>query len=740
MSRDAKPFFRRPTLADLVAGRQGSNVSQESNSAGTCQGVSVSSVGSTVPPVSVNTGGRPIYDVEEAGAHDDSFARMEQSGQWKLEKINREKLHDMFAKENGIRRDNVIRLLKKIGINSSLNDAALQVLFKENTHTESSILPEQWVALVEKLLRVQEDATEGTAQSNEVLASKPRNDEQPKNVKVMQRKDTVSSQRNREVLPERKDENKNNVSINNYILNETREHPGEVFEKKWITGSEATDIALLKLFIHCGALDRKDRGIELLPEDFRRVTYLRRNILPPKPIVWDAASKIADWCLQNSHSTSYETDDLCMKMSNFLDLLNDEFLDLTGGKVWNDKASNSSPPTVCMVLASLAPVPLQRLFGKEVVDHLCSPSTVQNVLKALGGSRGLFSTSNEPLPQNGKEFGIPPPLPPPASNNPQRPQVRLLPFSSSSACIIGMGGGGDEGCFTGMDGAGIKKKSPLVSYSVGSRSSSTLRGANGKNGQPRYMEPRPLDEISASIVARSKARRLIDELRKNAIPINRYECFARIDYVQRAIFDDASLGEEEEEEEEEEVGGNVSRDAGARAHRRHRYTRYRARPPDFTGPLLPGMYKMGGLGQPLQRRARQETFERLYRLRFGQVRGIGNGSGYRSTSLKSAALLASRSASERGTLAPGQINPVKVEDSKKVGCAEERPMQQADDVPTPLYQRRQIRGKMTRRGSRPPLMLANLFAKQIVFSPPSSQPPTPNCGTVSTRKGQKRNG
>ncbi|RNC37113.1 hypothetical protein TcCL_NonESM13733, partial [Trypanosoma cruzi] len=244
--------------------------------------------------VSVNTGGRPIYAVEEAGAHDDSFARMEQSGQWKLEKINREKLHDMFVKENGIRRDNVIRLLKKIGINSSLNDAALQVLFKENTHTESSILPEQWVALVEKLLRVREDATEGTAQSNEVLASKPRNDEQPKSVKAMQRKDTVSSQRNREVLPERKDENKNNVSINNYVLNETREHPGEVFEKKWITGSEATDIALLKLFIHCGALDRKDRGIELLPEDFRRVTYLRRNILPPKPIVWDATSKIAE--------------------------------------------------------------------------------------------------------------------------------------------------------------------------------------------------------------------------------------------------------------------------------------------------------------------------------------------------------------------------------------------------------------------------------------------------------------
>ncbi|KAG5480199.1 hypothetical protein CUR178_06254 [Leishmania enriettii] len=44
-----------------------------------------------------------------------------------------------------------------------------------------------------------------------------------------------------------------------------------------------------------------------------------------------------------------------------------------------------------------------------------------------------------------------------------------------------------------------------------------------------YLEQRPLDEISASVVARAKARRVMDTLRRHTVPINRYECFARVE-------------------------------------------------------------------------------------------------------------------------------------------------------------------------------------------------------------------
>ncbi|KAK7194888.1 hypothetical protein NESM_000410300 [Novymonas esmeraldas] len=55
----------------------------------------------------------------------------------------------------------------------------------------------------------------------------------------------------------------------------------------------------------------------------------------------------------------------------------------------------------------------------------------------------------------------------------------------------------------------------------------------------RYLDERPLDELGASAVARAKARRLMDTLRRHTVPINRYECFARVEQedepVQQAL-------------------------------------------------------------------------------------------------------------------------------------------------------------------------------------------------------------
>jgi hypothetical protein len=78
---------------------------------------------------------------------------------------------------------------------------------------------------------------------------------------------------------------------------------------------------------------------------------------------------------------------------------------------------------------------------------------------------------------------------------------------------------------TGDQVAPSARGRPLSSAAV-SRQSSVSR---------RYLDERPLDEISASVIARAKARRLMDSLRRNTVPINRYECFARVEHGDETV-------------------------------------------------------------------------------------------------------------------------------------------------------------------------------------------------------------
>ncbi|CBZ33932.1 hypothetical protein, conserved [Leishmania donovani] len=57
----------------------------------------------------------------------------------------------------------------------------------------------------------------------------------------------------------------------------------------------------------------------------------------------------------------------------------------------------------------------------------------------------------------------------------------------------------------------------------------TTASASSDTFKSHYLDQRPLDEISISVVARAKARRLMDTLRRHTVPINRYECFARVE-------------------------------------------------------------------------------------------------------------------------------------------------------------------------------------------------------------------
>lgn len=66
-------------------------------------------------------------------------------------------------------------------------------------------------------------------------------------------------------------------------------------------------------------------------------------------------------------------------------------------------------------------------------------------------------------------------------------------------------------------------------------SAGTRTSVRPSTSASRLHDERPVDEIRASVVARAKARRLMDSLRRNTVPINRYECFARVEHEDEPV-------------------------------------------------------------------------------------------------------------------------------------------------------------------------------------------------------------
>ncbi|CAG9573460.1 conserved hypothetical protein [Leishmania major strain Friedlin] len=91
----------------------------------------------------------------------------------------------------------------------------------------------------------------------------------------------------------------------------------------------------------------------------------------------------------------------------------------------------------------------------------------------------------------------------------------------------------------GGDGAMIASNPQGVSSGSSRPKADTTASAGSDTFKSHYLDQRPLDEISISVVARAKARRLMDTLRRHTVPINRYECFARVEQedapVQQAL-------------------------------------------------------------------------------------------------------------------------------------------------------------------------------------------------------------
>lgn len=91
----------------------------------------------------------------------------------------------------------------------------------------------------------------------------------------------------------------------------------------------------------------------------------------------------------------------------------------------------------------------------------------------------------------------------------------------------------------GGDGALVASNPQGVSSGSSRPKADTTASTGRDTVRSHYLDQRPLDEITISVVARAKARRLMDTLRRHTVPINRYECFARVEQedepVQQAL-------------------------------------------------------------------------------------------------------------------------------------------------------------------------------------------------------------
>lgn len=745
MARNEKSVAGRPTLADIVAGRRGASGESTSGHGAESRRIFFSTPGtSTLPGDSARNGRCVQGHAGENHAHNDTHAREEGKQEeglapWGHGKIDRAHLQALFAEGNGVRRDNVIPLLKRVGITVLPNDSALEPYFGAYHRAGSSISLEQWISLVERVLWTRRWANNETMHGSERITIKHRPSEMRRSNDVSSRE--ASSTQGR-VSVERSDDNRSSFGSLHRVVTVVPHKPAHDKSGRWLTGNEEMDVALLRLFIHCGALERKGKGLVLFVRDFKRMTHLRQKKLPPKSIVLDATFRLCSSCPLETSSSSFVAEDVCLTLPVFLGLIEEELRGFTNGDVSASDATRVFPPTLCMVLASLAPDSLQQLCGANIVEYLCTPSTVTHVVKVLKSPVSLLADR-----ENTARFYTGP-LPLSSSGTWQHPGTRSVlssSFSSTSrtrsVCVLdhnveNVSGGrvsGGGSILGGLDCVNRSRKmkppppppetTTTHAYrfsSFGSFSAKNTQRGEEKSGPPRYMEQRPLDEISASIVARSKARRAIDELRKNAIPINRYECFARIEYVQEALFDEAKL-----EAEEDSSDDNVGNSDETHAHRRGCFVRRKVRPLDVAKPLLFDMYKADDSAAPRQRRSHSSIFETLFRERFRQVHSWRGLSEHRSGS--SAAM--SRSTSQRtlgsNTHVSGKNAAAKGDVAAKPPCGNGETTCEVEKEEVVEEKKGFVQEETTRRSFRTPPMLSDVFATRRIPIPACSQPPPP---------------
>lgn len=206
-------------------------------------------------------------------------------------------------------------------------------------------------------------------------------------------------------------------------------------------------------------------------------------------------------------------------------------------------------PTCAMVLAAVLPAEVSAVCSLPVTRYLRSIGLMREVLSSLvqrlrqnaDGPTASLSTgvtsavmqphpprrplSASPLPQTAMKGRIRPFTSSPGYSTPLVPSTNpshLLEEPATTHAI-----------FDGGYGASLSRTPRDSDRQRGSSYSSSDEDDEEQQAstrtQPRYLQPRPLDDITTSALARAKARRLMDQLRRHTVPINRYECYAKVD-------------------------------------------------------------------------------------------------------------------------------------------------------------------------------------------------------------------
>ncbi|CBH15038.1 hypothetical protein, conserved [Trypanosoma brucei gambiense DAL972] len=296
--------------------------------------------------------------------------------------------------------------------------------------------------------------------------------------------------------------------------------------EQWFTGGEHLNAALISLFVACGASEQGGLGLTLFMKDFSQTCETHQPVLPPKRIVLNAISSMKSVCIIQPSTDKPGGINFCLALPDFFALLTKELRGFTSAKVQGSFPPTREPPAVCIVLAALVPEALERVFNAEVVEHFRNPLTIAYALEKLESQyENQVSTVSDAV-RDKASITI--------SSLPQE-RVQHRRDVGRSACVSGspspVGGERSYPSISEITFSGDKSLAEAPYTGTNSTLSEVGRKAQPV---PRYMKPRLLDEISTSIIARAKARKLMDRLRKSAIPINRHVCFARIFYSQQA--------------------------------------------------------------------------------------------------------------------------------------------------------------------------------------------------------------
>lgn len=420
--------------------------------------------------------------------------------------------------------------------------------------------------------------------------------------------------------------------------------------------SSTAEVSLHVLFMKCGARlpsrhasddSCTDVHLELTigSWDWTVRNYAQERKLPPQPILDDVIETILN--LQNGNPSA------SIALETFQDVIGQQLQnandDVLHGCFTDDplkrprfmvEAEHQRPPTWAMVLAALEPAALVPFVDVYTIAYLRSVCMVQNTL------RYLVDDLTHRVGDTQQHLALPtaPRIPPHeviADWNNALEATRAESVNAGPGCQRQGRGSCTPAHNTVPNGASTSSTRvtfprnqeelhwreapdselaprlstpPPLRQELLNRCDDILRSDLwSKLENPHYMAKcREPDDISASVVARAKARKLIAELRRNAIPINRYGWYVRAEHEGEPQPLNFLQGLHQHDDDSSVLDSDAlsSMEAMLTTHDPRRGAGVTAALPSPS--LSAGQFKLGGIfGGPVSTKAHAATFDRL---------------------------------------------------------------------------------------------------------------------------------